>query len=290
MKSGLVEWFGLGLDWKPSSQEGGGEALRLKLKGLEWEVKAREVLVKREAQQLEFSKESRDEYPPGGATVLRVSVVLRLVQAVHECRKLGLYPKSDAPPGGFSLAARRYQRHSDVGGNDEGMSLGKMDWEFRVCGHWYSAWRHGSVRQAIETSTEVPAVWGAWRQGSAPPGGVWNPVALEVRWRLAVRREPPGGLNLFRQAVLVDAVPCVGRFMDGVTCDDMSGAAHIKLLSRGDTSGEVRRAGLRAGRFVEAGPRAGSSPFLFVCGDDRVIRYTGADVDTGGAEDAQMAE
>ena len=33
-----------------------------------------------------------------------------------------------------------------------------------------------------------------------------------------------------------------------------------------------------------------SSPFLFVCGDDRVIRYAGADVDTGGAEDAQMAE
>jgi len=28
-----------------------------------------------------------------------------------------------------------------------------------------------------------------------------------------------------------------------------------------------------------------SSPFLFVYGDDRVIRYTGADVETGGAED-----
>jgi len=27
-----------------------------------------------------------------------------------------------------------------------------------------------------------------------------------------------------------------------------------------------------------------------VYGDDRVIRYTGADVDTGGAEDVQMAE
>jgi len=27
-----------------------------------------------------------------------------------------------------------------------------------------------------------------------------------------------------------------------------------------------------------------------VFGDDRVIRYTGADVDTGGAEDVQMAE
>jgi len=33
-----------------------------------------------------------------------------------------------------------------------------------------------------------------------------------------------------------------------------------------------------------------SSPFLFVYGDDRVIRYTGADVDTGGVEDVQMAE
>jgi len=29
-----------------------------------------------------------------------------------------------------------------------------------------------------------------------------------------------------------------------------------------------------------------SSPFMFVYGDDRVIRYTGADVDTGDAEDA----
>jgi len=33
-----------------------------------------------------------------------------------------------------------------------------------------------------------------------------------------------------------------------------------------------------------------SSPFLFVYGDDRVIRYTGADVDTGDAEDAQATE
>ena len=33
-----------------------------------------------------------------------------------------------------------------------------------------------------------------------------------------------------------------------------------------------------------------SSPFLFVYGDDRVIRYTGADVDIGDAEDAQATE
>ena len=33
-----------------------------------------------------------------------------------------------------------------------------------------------------------------------------------------------------------------------------------------------------------------NSPFLFVYGDDRVIRYMGADVDTGDAEDAQAME
>ncbi|QCD82993.1 hypothetical protein DEO72_LG2g3335 [Vigna unguiculata] len=68
----------------------------------------------------------------------------------------------------------------------------------------------------------------------------------------------------------------------GLTCDDMSGEVHIQLLSRGDTS-EVRRAGLRARTFVEAGSRAGMfvSPFLFAYGDDRVIRCTGVDDDTG---------
>jgi len=33
-----------------------------------------------------------------------------------------------------------------------------------------------------------------------------------------------------------------------------------------------------------------SSPFLFVYGDDRVIRYTGVDVETGGAENVQPTE
>jgi len=33
-----------------------------------------------------------------------------------------------------------------------------------------------------------------------------------------------------------------------------------------------------------------SSPFLFVYGDDRVIRYTGADDDTGDAEGVQAME
>ncbi|QCE10884.1 hypothetical protein DEO72_LG10g2116 [Vigna unguiculata] len=33
-----------------------------------------------------------------------------------------------------------------------------------------------------------------------------------------------------------------------------------------------------------------SSPFLFVFGDDRVIRYTGTDGDRGDAENAQATE
>ena len=33
-----------------------------------------------------------------------------------------------------------------------------------------------------------------------------------------------------------------------------------------------------------------SSPFLFVIGDNRVIRYTGVDDDTGDAVDAQTME
>ncbi|QCE03353.1 hypothetical protein DEO72_LG8g1377 [Vigna unguiculata] len=141
-----------------------------------------------------------------------------------------------------------------------------------------------------ETSVRGLCIVGRLAARCAPPGGNEKTVGLGRRWRQAVwsifawRR-----VGRARRRRCCSLLPA-GRFMDGVTCDDMSGEVHIKLLSRGDTSGEVRRAGLRAGRFVEAGPRAGSSPFLFVCGDDRVIRYTGADVDTGGAEDAQMAE
>ncbi|QCE00541.1 hypothetical protein DEO72_LG7g1831 [Vigna unguiculata] len=63
-----------------------------------------------------------------------------------------------------------------------------------------------------------------------------------------------------------------------------AGGSHVLDYDR------AGRAGLRAGRFVEARPQAGSSPFLFVYGDDRVIRYTGADVATGDVEDAQATE
>ncbi|QCD83896.1 hypothetical protein DEO72_LG2g4247 [Vigna unguiculata] len=123
------------------------------------------------------------------------------------------------------------------------------------------------------------------------PGGEWVPL---------------GGLERFRLEVL-------GWWL---TCDDMSGEVHIQLLSRGDTSevgsyvpcshlrdatcGEVRGwwitcVGLRAGRSVEQDYERGGYNALGLrswprTNDDRVIRYTGADVDTGDAEDAQVTE
>ncbi|QCD96159.1 hypothetical protein DEO72_LG6g862 [Vigna unguiculata] len=72
------------------------------------------------------------------------------------------------------------------------------------------------------------------------------------------------------------------------------------------TSGEVHRGRTTSGKvrvsIIFPSPRLTicviegynalglSSPFLFVYGDDRVIHYTGADVTTGDAEDAQAME
>ncbi|QCE06042.1 hypothetical protein DEO72_LG9g1051 [Vigna unguiculata] len=115
---------------------------------------------------------------------------------------------------------------------------------------------------------------------------------------------PPGDLGLFRLAAL-GATP--GRNSADIDLC-LGGEVHIKLLLRGDTSGEVRGwwitcVGLRAGRSVEQDYERGgytalglrswprtNSLFLFVYGDDCVIRYMGADVNTGDVEDAQATE
>jgi len=59
----------------------------------------------------------------------------------------------------------------------------------------FLVWRLAACwcRQAIGTTGRISAPRGAWRQGSAPPGGVGKIVALEGRWRLAAGR--------YRQAV-----------------------------------------------------------------------------------------
>ncbi|QCD96581.1 hypothetical protein DEO72_LG6g1287 [Vigna unguiculata] len=93
--------------------------------------------------------------------------------------------------------------------------------------------------------------------GYSPPGDRPYNSGSGNDWRLAARSKPPGGLGWFRLAAL-GAAP---------------GDKFCSLW-------QVRNAGLRAG----------SSPFLFVFSDDRVIRYTGADDDTGDAKDAQATE
>ncbi|QCE03879.1 hypothetical protein DEO72_LG8g1908 [Vigna unguiculata] len=197
-----------------------------------------------------------------------------------------------------------------------GKEKGRRKWIKLICS--WMMWVNVSEEELVEKKGKRGGTKGdrrsvselcmGWRLAArwGPPGGDGKTVGLGGRWRLAVSE--------YRQAVWNSFAWRPGRFMDGVTCDDMSGEVPIKLLSRGDTSGEVRSVGLRAGGFIEQDyERGGSSrqdhervgscehqipefkankysPFLFVCGDDRVIRYSGADVDTGGAEDVQMAE
>ncbi|QCD78452.1 hypothetical protein DEO72_LG1g2085 [Vigna unguiculata] len=88
-------------------------------------------------------------------------------------------------------------------------------------------------------------------KSESAPGDLLIPPGDRSNWR------GPASRGAWRQGVLRQAVH--GWWL---TSDDMSREVHIQLLSRGDTSesrttsGEVHRAGLRAGRFVEAGPRA----------------------------------
>ncbi|QCD89556.1 hypothetical protein DEO72_LG4g502 [Vigna unguiculata] len=110
------------------------------------------------------------------------------------------------------------------------------------------------------------------------------------------RQIPPGGLSLFRQAVLTDALGgcalgyefspflCVygdDRVIRYTGADvDTGGAENVQATE--SVEQDYERGGYKALGL--------SSPFLCVYGDDRVIRYTGADVDTGGAENVQATE
>ncbi|QCD83700.1 hypothetical protein DEO72_LG2g4047 [Vigna unguiculata] len=116
----------------------------------------------------------------------------------------------------------------------------------------------------------------------ALPSGDERTVARTGRWRLA-----QCFYTWIGRCCAMSGFVCSVLTLRDATCREVRGLMDHMCWT---TGGQVRRVGLRVGRFVEAGPRAGSSPFLFVCGDDRVIRYTGADVDTGGVEDVQMAD
>ncbi|QCD87509.1 hypothetical protein DEO72_LG3g2045 [Vigna unguiculata] len=132
----------------------------------------------------------------------------------------------------------------------------------------------------------------------APPGGDGKAVGLGGSWRLAVSEYCQAVWNSFawRRVGRARRKRCCSLLSVTLTWGYERGRVVCSVLTLRDaTCGEVR--GLvdhmcwtTGGQVRRVGLRAGSSPFLFVCGDDRVIRYTGADIDTGGAEDAQMAE
>ncbi|QCD87294.1 hypothetical protein DEO72_LG3g1828 [Vigna unguiculata] len=218
---------------------------------------------------------------------------------MHCCIEVsGFFQK---PPGGSSPTARRHIKLlccSCFGMNRLAvMSFCPAVRHFRVRFDGFTAVLHGWMRIENVAIGEVTIIGKEEKRVGIVeyaekwvPGGLTKPPGdrLSVReyyteGRLTARCAPPGG-----DEKTMGLGECWRLAVHGwcLTCDDMNGEVHIQLLSRGDTSesrttsGEVRRAGLRAG----------SSPFLFVFGDDRVIRYTGADVDTGGAEDVQMAE
>jgi len=84
-----------------------------------------------------------------------------------------------------------------------------------VC-HWCSAWRHGCVRQAIGSASEVPAPRGAWRQGAVRQAIDPATVGLEVigAQRPEVNRQAIWTgfawrrLGL-RQAIILQTMTCV---------------------------------------------------------------------------------
>ncbi|QCE06799.1 hypothetical protein DEO72_LG9g1813 [Vigna unguiculata] len=157
---------------------------------------------------------------------------------------------------------------------------------------------------------EGTKIWESYSCSDVPPGSILLAARRYGSGKgLAPGGEevPPGGLHWFRLAALgvapsdnaadYDLFTLVwrykrGRFVCSVLtlerCCEHEGTWLVDHICW-TTGGQIRRVGLRVGRFIEAGPRAGMfvSPFLFVIGDDRVIRHTGADDDTGDAEAAQ---
>ncbi|QCE03163.1 hypothetical protein DEO72_LG8g1185 [Vigna unguiculata] len=148
---------------------------------------------------------------------------------------------------------------------------------------------HGIKNKTLmDESTLMP-----WKRA---PGGVchtWRLVAecglpgdrlqnrgFAMTWRLAVRLVPLGGLGRFRLAALRLRWAIILLFMDG--------GEHVIIL-RGGSYPVTLVWGYERDRFAEK-LWGVSSLFLFVIGDDHVIRYTGADDDTGDVVDAQTTE
>ncbi|QCD81772.1 hypothetical protein DEO72_LG2g2102 [Vigna unguiculata] len=157
------------------------------------------------------------------------------------------------PPGGTSVLAQFWVFVVELLGG--GWHSARWN-EGSLARFWYTAWRLLASRQAM-----------AWAD---PIGGCVAVGFVEGRkkvLRVVARVSAPGGRNCRKG-------PCTAW----------------RLVARyAPPGGPMKHNDAMLGSG-DAVPLAGSSPFLFVYGDDRVIRYTGADVDTGGAEDVQATE
>ncbi|QCD89625.1 hypothetical protein DEO72_LG4g571 [Vigna unguiculata] len=166
---------------------------------------------------------------------------------------------SDVPPGGSMLAARRWRVAVQT----------KVPQSSKVL-FWYGVWRYTDTRQAMDVigerlvlSAPFRFVCGDARVIRYTGADIDTGGAKEVQMaehRLAVQALLPGGSLEMSNCSYAVSYTHLKEKMQALSL------IHILLFY-----------------FL-------SSPFLFVCGDDRVIRYTGADIDTGGAKEVQMAE
>ncbi|QCD86176.1 hypothetical protein DEO72_LG3g697 [Vigna unguiculata] len=149
-----------------------------------------------------------------------------------------------------------------------------VDKSMRKVLFWYGAWRYTDTRQAMDLTRECAILRCAWRhvelrQAVTRKQWVWEDAGA---WRYS-----HGEVRMFRAHV----ERCHVQGGTG------AGGSHVLDYGRaGSCEHQIPES--KANQLYDL--KTDNSPFLFVCGDDRVIRYTGADVDTGGAEDVQMAE
>ncbi|QCD87571.1 SAUR family protein [Vigna unguiculata] len=135
-----------------------------------------------------------------------------------------------------------------------------------------------------------------WCVADTAPGGLKVCARREElqggfcnNWHLAVRWDPPGGRGavnvLLRQTIVLQIMTCGGSYPVTLAWGYERGRFVCSVLT-------LERCYVRGGMGLVDHMcwTTSSSPFLFLYGDDRVIRYTGADIDTCDVDDAQATE
>ncbi|QCD87572.1 hypothetical protein DEO72_LG3g2109 [Vigna unguiculata] len=180
--------------------------------------------------------------------------------------KPGFRLGTGVPPGGAMLAAKRQR--------DAGTSL-DMRLGMGVIG--------GCKNNNWCVADTAPGGLKVCARREELQGGFCN------NWHLAVRWDPPGGRGavnvLLRQTIVLQIMTCGGSYPVTLAWGYERGRFVCSVLT-------LERCYVRGGMGLVDHMcwTTSSSPFLFLYGDDRVIRYTGADIDTCDVDDAQATE